>query len=236
MAASLERDADRHPDRAADLCNQALVLRQQAAKLTPERPARFHVLIGTPADAYRGGDLIAAKRLGSHLLEEADAFPDDPDHGQAVHRADTVLGEVALSVGNVDRAEADLAAAAAVTPWPGPVRHRPRPVAGQGPARPRRADARAGSTWPVVRSSGPPAASGSNGGGATLDAGGHAGLVTPRVAAGHARRVRTGTGSIRRGTTLGVPPAAMPAGYTAVVPHSGHRPGVALRTHRRRSM
>ncbi len=118
LAASLERQAARHPDQPADLCRQALDLRQSAYKLTPDRPDRFHVLIGMPADAYRGGDLIAAKRLARQLLEAADDFPTDPAHGEAVHRANIVLGEVALHTGNTDRAESYLAAAAKVTAWP----------------------------------------------------------------------------------------------------------------------
>ncbi len=118
LAGSLERDADRHPDQAAALSAQALDLRQSAYKLTPERTDRFRELTGMPGDAYRAGDLIAAKRLAGQLLEAADDFPTDPAHGEAVHRADIVLGEVALHTGNTDRATNYLAAAAQVTAWP----------------------------------------------------------------------------------------------------------------------
>jgi tetratricopeptide (TPR) repeat protein len=118
LARSLERQADRQPDQAAVLCNQALALRQMAYKLTPDRADRFHVLTGTPMDAYRGGDLISAKRFASDLLQAADDFPDDPGHGEAVHKANIVLGEVALHSGNTDRAEEYLAAAAKVSSSP----------------------------------------------------------------------------------------------------------------------
>ena len=118
LAASLERQADRAPDQTADLCRQALALRESAYKLTPDRADRFHALTGEPMDAYRGGDLITAKRLASNLLEAADDFPNDPGHPDAVHRANIVLGEVALHSGNTDRAEEYLAAAAKVPPSP----------------------------------------------------------------------------------------------------------------------
>ncbi len=118
LAGSLERQAARQPDAATDLSNQALLLRQSAYKLTADRPDRLHILIGMPADAYHGGDLIGAKRLASQLLEAADDFPTDPAHGEAVHRADIVLGEVAMHTGQTDRAAGYLADAAKVTAWP----------------------------------------------------------------------------------------------------------------------
>ena len=114
LARSLERQADRDPATAADLCGQALQLRQAAYKLAPTRPERFHALLGEPADAFRTGDLIVSKRLARQLLDTAADFPTDPAHAQAVHHADTVLGLVALHSGNADAAAADLAAAGAV--------------------------------------------------------------------------------------------------------------------------
>ena len=118
LAASLERQAVRSPDRAVELCQQALQLRESAYKLTPDRADRFHVLSGMPMDAYRAGDLISAKRLASNLLETADDFQSDPLHADALHRANIVLGEVALHSGNMDRAEQYLATAAQVKPSP----------------------------------------------------------------------------------------------------------------------
>ena len=119
LARSLERQAERQPDQSAVLCNQALALRRTAYKLTPDRTDRFHMLIAMPMDAFRGGDLISAKRIASDLLEAADDFPDDPAHGAAVHQANITLGEVAFHSGNTDRAEGYLAAAAQVTASPG---------------------------------------------------------------------------------------------------------------------
>ncbi len=118
LAGSLERQAARQPDQAPDLCRQALALRESAYKLTPDRVDRFHVLAGMPMDAFRGGDLISAKRIASNLLETADDFPSDPLHPDALHRANIVLGEVALHSGNVDRAEEFLATAATVKTSP----------------------------------------------------------------------------------------------------------------------
>ena len=119
LAGSTERQAARGEAAAApDLYNQALALRQSAYKLMPDRTDRFRVLVGEPMDAYRGGDAIAAKRLASNLLEAADDFPTDPAHADAVHQANIVLGEVALQVGNTDRAEDHLAAAAKVSSSP----------------------------------------------------------------------------------------------------------------------
>ncbi len=118
LATSLERDADRHPDQAADLCGQALALRQAAYKLTQDRADRFHGQIHMPADAYQTGDLITAKRLASTLLEAADDFPNDPARPEAVHRGNIVLGEVALHSGNTDRAETFLATAGRVPTSP----------------------------------------------------------------------------------------------------------------------
>jgi hypothetical protein len=119
LAASTERQADRDPASAAALAGQALQLRQSAYKLAPTRAERFHVSIGMPADAYRSGDLIAAKHLATHLLETAEDFPNDPAHADAVHHAHTALGLVALHAGNADRAADELAAAATVTTSPG---------------------------------------------------------------------------------------------------------------------
>jgi hypothetical protein len=118
LAGSLERQATRQPDQAADLCRQALGLRETAYTLAQDRIDRFHVLIGMPMDAYRGGDLIDAKQKAANLLELAADLPDDPSHADAVHRGNIVLGEVALHSGNVGRAEEYLAAAAMVKPSP----------------------------------------------------------------------------------------------------------------------
>ena len=119
LALSLERQADRQPAQVVTLCGQALALRQLAYKLAEGRVERFHILIPEPADAYRMGDHIAAKRLAGRLLETADDFPNDPARSDAVHTANVVLGKVALHTGNGDRAAANLAAAAKVVPSPG---------------------------------------------------------------------------------------------------------------------
>ena len=117
LAGSLERQADRDPTTAADLCGQALLLRQSAFKLATGRPERFHQLIDQPSDAFRAGDLIAAKRLAGRLLESAtEEFPTDPRHAEAIHRGRIVLGQIALNTGNADRAGSELLAAAKVEP------------------------------------------------------------------------------------------------------------------------
>ena len=118
LARSLERQADRTPARAVELFTQAEQLRQQAYDRATNRTDRFHVLIGEPADVFGTGDLIAAKRSAAQLLAAADDFPADPAHGEAVHRANVVLGQVALGTGNAERAATYLAAAAKADPSP----------------------------------------------------------------------------------------------------------------------
>lgn len=114
LAELFEARAAAHADAAAACYAQAIDARQTAYKLAPEGVERFHVLIGIPWDTLGAGDTIAAKRSAGQLLAVAADFKADPAYGEAVHRADVVLGHAALAVQQVERADGYLAAAAAV--------------------------------------------------------------------------------------------------------------------------
>jgi hypothetical protein len=106
-----DRRGTDHPSDAAKFGGEALALRESAYALTKVPADRFAVLLKEPNDAMRAGDMIASKRLATQLLETADLFKSDPAYGQAVHVGHIVLGQIAASAGNLEKADDELAAA-----------------------------------------------------------------------------------------------------------------------------
>jgi hypothetical protein len=64
------------------------------------------LLLGTIAKTrFNLGMLAVSKRLAVELLNRADNYPDDWNYGNAIHRANTLLGRIAIREGDLPAAK-----------------------------------------------------------------------------------------------------------------------------------
>jgi tetratricopeptide (TPR) repeat protein len=72
---------------------------------------RFHALTNLTRAAYRTGELEAARTSAEEVLKSADNYRNNWNYGNAVHKANTTLGLLAVADGAIDLAKRHLDAA-----------------------------------------------------------------------------------------------------------------------------
>lgn len=94
-----------------DMALGALAELEKAMELTTEAKNKFHIYSPLAWAAYRAGEMAKAGEYAQAYLAGAGAFRNNWDYGNAIHDANTVLGLVAVSGGDIPGAVKRLAAA-----------------------------------------------------------------------------------------------------------------------------
>lgn len=97
VAAAQQRPADAGQPTAAE----ALARYENALQAISAQSTKFYLTTRAAATALAAGETVKAKSYSDTLLEQAGAMRDDWNYGNAIQVANLVLGEVALSSGDV---------------------------------------------------------------------------------------------------------------------------------------
>lgn len=100
------------PGGRRDQASLALAELEKALTLTTDRERQHFIYKELPKTAFLAGDMDKAKTYADRVLKEADQIPHEREYGEAIFVGNMVLGEVALSKGDVASADRYLLASA----------------------------------------------------------------------------------------------------------------------------
>jgi tetratricopeptide (TPR) repeat protein len=86
----------------------ALAEYEKAYALSKTPQDRFYNLTPLPGAAFAAGDNAKAADYANQLLVQAKNFPHDWNYGNAIHKANLTLGQIALAKGDLETAKARL--------------------------------------------------------------------------------------------------------------------------------
>lgn len=98
-------------DSARKLARQGWEAYEKSRALTTDELHRFYLLGELSWLAYEAGEIAAAEAAARDLLQLSTSFADDWNFGNAIHRGNLLLGEIALDRGDVSEAKRRLTAA-----------------------------------------------------------------------------------------------------------------------------
>lgn len=105
LARVLKRQARQSPpDGSRELTSRALSEFERAYELRELPQRRFYLLNDLAETALSAGEHDKARDYAQQLLDQAQQFPNDWNHGNAIHGGHSVLGHLALEDDDVDAA------------------------------------------------------------------------------------------------------------------------------------
>jgi hypothetical protein len=103
---TLIASAQQRPSNAGQLsAAEALARYEQLLQTHPEQPRRFYLTTKAASTALAAAEPGKAKTYALALLEQADTMRDDWNYGNAIHVANLVLGQLALTSGDIAEAK-----------------------------------------------------------------------------------------------------------------------------------
>jgi hypothetical protein len=102
---TLIASAQQRPSDAGQLtAAEALARYEQLLQTTPDQPRKFYLTTKAASTALAAAEPEKAKTYALALLEQADTLRNDWNYGNAIHVANLVLGQIALTSGDITEA------------------------------------------------------------------------------------------------------------------------------------